>query len=273
MSEPRASWPASLVLAGAGRMGGALLRGWIATGLPPGAVSVLDPGCDAATARFCRDAGIALEPPDDAPEALVLAVKPQTFSAEPGAFARFAGPRTLAISILAGKTLADLRGGLPEAGGLVRAMPNLPAAVGQGVTALAARADLPQGWRDIAGTLLGAVGGVEWLDESLIDAVTAVSGSGPAYVFLLAECLAAAGVAAGLPSAIAERLARATVEGAGALMKAEPGRSPGDLRRSVTSPGGTTAAALDVLRAPDALPALMTAAVAAAKRRAEDLAG
>ena len=265
-------WPGSLVLAGAGKMGGALLRGWLASGLAPDVVCVVDPHLDPETEAFCRDHGVRVAVTAGPPDALVLAVKPQTFAADPDVFAVLAGPGTLVVSILAGKTLADLRGGLPAAGVIVRAMPNLPAAVGRGATGVAAEASLKPDRRAVAAALLEAVGHVEWLDESLIDAVTAVSGSGPAYVFLLAECLAEAGVAAGLPADIAGRLARATVEGAGALMVDRPEFTPTALREAVTSPGGTTAAALNVLRGTDGLAPLMAKAVAAAKRRAGELA-
>jgi pyrroline-5-carboxylate reductase len=267
-------WPGSLVLAGAGKMGGALLRGWLTGGLAPSAVHVLDPHLDPDTRHFCTAQGVDLTAPAAPPEALVLAIKPQTFSNAPGAFADLAGPETLVVSILAGQTLANLRAGLPDAGAIVRAMPNLPAAIGRGASGLAGEPGrLSPHQTAIGSTLMEAAGTVEWLDESLIDAVTAVSGSGPAYVFLLAECLAEAGVAAGLPADVAMRLARATVEGAGALMASQPERSPTSLREAVTSPGGTTAAALDLLRADDGLSPLMIRAVAAAKRRAADLAG
>ncbi len=265
-------WPASLVLAGCGRMGGSLMRGWLAGGLPAAAVHVLDPHLDDETSAFCRERGVSLEAPADAPEALVLAVKPQTFAAAPGAFDLLARPDTLVVSILAGKTLATLRAGLPHAGAIVRVMPNLPAAVGRGASGLAGEAGLTPPQRELATRLMASVGLVEWVDESLIDAVTALSGSGPAYVFLMVEALAAAGEAAGLPAAVALRLARATVEGAGAMLQADP-RLPAALRESVTSPGGTTAAALDVLRGPQGLPELMTRAVEAARLRAGELAG
>lgn len=266
-------WPGSLVLAGAGKMGGALLRGWRAKGLSPDGIAVIDPHLDPAIASFCQESGIGFAAPAQPPAVLVLAIKPQTFAADPGGFAALADARTLVVSILAGTTLATLRAGLPDAGAIVRAMPNLPAAVGYGATGLAAEDGLSPARRALAQTLLEAVGHVEWLDEALIDAVTAVSGSGPAYVFLLVECLADAGAKAGLPADVALRLARATVEGAGALMAREPDRTPTALREAVTSPGGTTAAALDVLRGADGLAPLMARAVAAAKRRAGDLAG
>ena len=268
-----APWPRTLVLLGAGKMGGAMLRGWLAEGLDPSGLHVVDPHLDAATAALCDARGVRRAAPDTPPEVLVLAIKPQTFAAGGDAFAALAGPGTLVVSILAGQTLGNLRARLPQAGSIVRAMPNLPASVGRGVTALAAEPALPAAGHATATTLLEAVGSVEWLDEALIDAVTAVSGSGPAYVFLLAETLAAAGVAAGLPHDVAGRLARATVEGAGALMATQPEMTPGGLREAVTSPGGTTAAALAVLQADDGLGPLLRKAVAAAKRRAAELAG
>ena len=267
-----AVWPGSLVLAGAGKMGGALLRGWIAGGMPGPSIRVVDPYLDEDTRTFCVAEGVVVEPATGVPEVLVLAIKPQTFSQSPDLYTPLVGSDTLVISILAGKTLANLRAGLPNAGAIVRAMPNLPASVGRGASGLAGEpGHLSSHQQTIATGLLGAVGHVEWLDESLIDAVTAVSGSGPAYVFFLAECLAEAGVATGLPADVALRLARATVEGAGALMARQSDRTPSQLREAVTSPGGTTAAALDILRAE--LPTLMTKAVTAAKKRAGKLAG
>jgi pyrroline-5-carboxylate reductase len=184
------------------------------------------------------------------------------------------GPQTLVVSILAGKTLADIAARFPRAGAIVRAMPNLPAAVGRGITGVAADKGVTAEQRGATNALLSAIGEVEWLpDESLIDAVTAVSGSGPAYVFYLVECLTRAGTELGLPPESAARLARATIEGAGELLHKSPERSPADLRESVTSRGGTTAAALEVLMAPDGLAPLMVRTAAAAKRRAGELAG
>jgi pyrroline-5-carboxylate reductase len=187
---------------------------------------------------------------------------------------RLIGPQTLLVSILAGKTIENLRSRLPGARAIVRAMPNLPASVGRGATGAAASPEVAPEQRLMADVLLRSVGIVEWLpSEDLVDAVTAVSGSGPAYVFHLAECLAEAGVAAGLPREIALRLARATVTGAGELLfRSELPASR--LRENVTSPGGTTAAALQILMAnPGGLEDLMKSAVAAAKRRARELAG
>ena len=263
-------WPGSLVLAGAGKMGEALLRGWLAEGLTALAINVVDPHLDERMVDFCHEAGVGLGPPVETARALVLAIKPQTFATAD--FASLAGQDTLVISIMAGTTLAALREVLPHAGAIVRAMPNMAAAVGRGATALAGEAGLSPERQAVTQTLLGAVGHAEWLDEDMMDAVTAVSGSGPAYVFLLAECLAEAGVAAGLHPEVAARLARATVEGAGALMAGQPELTPAQLRGAVTSHGGTTAAALAVLRRPGGMQPLLTAAVAAAKKRAGELA-
>jgi pyrroline-5-carboxylate reductase len=218
--------------------------------------------------------GIALNPARARPvEALVLAIKPQSLDEAAPALGSWIGPSTLLVSILAGKTIADLRQRLPQARAVVRAMPNLPASVGHGATGAAASPETSEAQRAVAHALLSSVGIVEWLDcEALIDAVTALSGSGPAYVFHLVECLAQAGVAAGLPADLSMRLARATVSGAGELLRRSDA-APAALRESVTSRGGTTAAALEVLMGEDRLARLMQEAVAAAKRRAGELSG
>jgi len=268
--------PSSLVLVGAGKMGGAMLQGWLALGLPPAAVAVLDPFAAPELVALCAGRGVALNPPMaslSAPEVLVLAIKPQMLDQAAPDIAPLVGSSTLVVSIMAGKTMGDIAARLP-ADAIVRAMPNTPAAVGRGVTGVAASAGVTPAQRAMADALLRAIGAVEWVaDENLIDAVTAVSGSGPAYVFHLVEALAAAGEKAGLPADTALRLARATVEGSGELMFREPAVSAAQLRKNVTSPGGTTAAALEVLMAPDGLGALMERAVAAAKRRAGELSG
>ena len=204
---------------------------------------------------------------------LVLAIKPQGLDAAAHGLDRLIGRDTLLVSILAGKTIADLRGRLPRARAVVRAMPNLPASIGRGATGACASAEVDRQQRATAEALFAANGAVEWLaDEAQIDAVTAVSGSGPAYVFLLAETLAEAGIAAGLdrrwPAASPGRPWRGPARSS---MRARP--TAAELRRNVTSPGGTTAAALDVLMRPDGLGALMREAVAAARRRARELAG
>jgi pyrroline-5-carboxylate reductase len=200
-------------------------------------------------------------------------VKPQVAAEVLPQVAPLLGASTVVVSIMAGRTLQFIAGAMRNPScAIVRSMPNTPAAIGRGITVAVARnADAAQ--RALADRLLAATGAVEWVeDEALMDAVTAVSGSGPAYVFLLAEALAAAGAAAGLPPPLAAKLARETVAGSGELLH----RSELDaavLRQNVTSPGGTTAAALDVLRAKDGLAALMKKAVAAATARSKELAG
>ncbi len=270
---PLAALPGTLVLAGAGKMGGAMLEGWLARGLPPKAVVVLDPQPSKPIRALARR-GVRINPKGDIGQAAVLvaAVKPQVAPDALPALARLVGPKTLVVSIMAGKPLAFLEGALPACPA-VRAMPNTPAAIGRGITVAVGNRRVSPAAKKIAHELLAASGAVEWIkDESLMDAVTAVSGSGPAYVFLLAETLARAGVAAGLPARLADTLARATVAGSGELLY----RSDLDaatLRQNVTSPGGTTAAALEVLMARDGLDPLMTKAVAAAARRGRELAG
>jgi pyrroline-5-carboxylate reductase len=268
--------PSSLILVGAGKMGGAMLDGWLAVGLPPEAVAVVEPEPSDALRRLCAERAIRLNPPPGAaapPDVLVLAIKPQTLEAAAQTVNPLVGPNTLLLSILAGKTIADLRARLPSAGAIVRAMPNLPASVRRGATGAAASAEVGARQKAVAQALLASVGHVEWLaGEELIDAVTALSGSGPAYVFHLVECLAQAGAAAGLPADVAMRLARAMVIGSGELL-AQSDLPAATLRENVTSPGGTTAAALAVLMGEPGLAALMREAVAAAKRRAEELSG
>ena len=197
-------------------------------------------------------------------------MKPQSFREAGATFRPFTGPSTLVVSIMAGTTIAVLEAVC--GGSVVRAMPNTPAAIGRGITVAVAAKNVSAAQRAIADALLRATGSVEWVDkESLMDAVTAVSGSGPAYVFLLAEELARAGVAAGLPAELAGRLARETVAGSGELLHRSE-LAPATLRQNVTSPGGTTAAALDVLMGPNGLQPLLTRAVAAATQRSKDLA-
>lgn len=268
--------PRSLVLIGAGKMGGAMLEGWLRIGIDPAGISLIDPKPSDEIVELASEKGMRLNPSAkeiQAAEVLVLATKPQMLDTAAPAVQAFIHPKTLLISILAGKTLGDLSARLPNATAIIRAMPNLPASVQRGATAAAPGKGVSAAQRAIADALLASIGKVEWLDdEELIDAVTAVSGSGPAYVFHLVECLAAAGRDAGLPADVAERLARATVEGAGELLFQSP-LPPGTLRQNVTSPGGTTAAALEVLMAEDGMKPLMSKAVAAAKRRAGELAG
>jgi pyrroline-5-carboxylate reductase len=271
------AWPQSLALVGAGKMGGAMAKGWLAGGLAPSAIVLIDPSPSPEIESLAAAHAIPLNPPAGsrkAPEVLVLAVKPQMLDTAAPELARLAGARTLVLSIIAGKTIANLQARMPDANAFVRAMPNTPASVGRGFTGAAASGAVTPRQREIAEALLSAVGQFAWLPgEELIDAVTAVSGSGPAYVFALVEALAEAGAALGLGEDLAMRLARATVEGAGELMFREPQTLASRLRENVTSPGGTTAAALEVLRSPDGLAALMRRAVAAAHSRAGELAG
>ncbi|HET9902923.1 MAG TPA: pyrroline-5-carboxylate reductase [Xanthobacteraceae bacterium] len=264
----------TLLLVGAGKMGGAMLEGWLALGLEPARVAVIEPQpAPEIAALVARGLTLNPTPAEIAPvSAIVLAVKPQTAPEALPIVAAFARPDTLALSIMAGRTLRFLGEALPGIAA-VRAMPNTPAAIARGITVAVPNAEVTPAQRDLAHALLSAIGGVEWVtDEGLLDAVTAVSGSGPAYVFLLAECLASAGEAAGLPAALARRLARETVAGSGELLH-RSNLDPAVLRANVTSPGGTTAAALEVLTAADGLAPLMHRAVAAATRRSRELAG
>jgi len=270
-------WPQSLVLVGAGKMGEALLRGWLAGGLAPARVTIIEPKPSPAIVALAAERGVALNPALSglaAPEVLFLAIKPQSLEAAAPALTWLASSDTLVVSILAGKRIADLATRLPHARAFVRVMPNTPAAVGRGASAGAASASVSAELRGWTEKLMRAVGQFDWLaDEKLIDAVTAISGSGPAYVFALVEAMAEAGVKLGLPAELAMKLARATVEGAGELLHREPAVTAAKLRENVTSPGGTTAAALAVLRAPDGYPTLLAKAAAAARDRARELAG
>jgi pyrroline-5-carboxylate reductase len=265
----------TLLIAGAGNMGGALLAGWLERGLDPRRIVVQDPSppppMQALLDRYGMRASAApvLEAP---PAVIVVAIKPQLMDEVFPPLARHAGPATLVLSVAAGRTLAGFEAHLPAGTPVVRTIPNTPASVGRGITACVASRAVTASHRLVCDQLLGAVGEVVWLDdETQIDLATAVSGSGPAYVFLLAECLAAAGREAGLSADVAARLARATVAGAGEMLH-RSALPPDQLRRNVTSPNGTTAAALEILMAPDAVPALMAKAVAAAARRSRELA-
>jgi pyrroline-5-carboxylate reductase len=269
--------PLSLVLVGAGKMGSALLGGWLGQGADGQSISIVDPAPSEEVQMAVRYKGVRVNPTASElapPAVLFLAIKPQTLDEAAPQIAPLVGPDTLVISILAGKTTGNIKARLPAASGIVRAMPNTPAAIRRGISAAYATKGVNPEQRAAADHLLSAVGRVEWLeDESHLDAVTAVSGSGPAYVFLLAECLAEAGAAVGLPPDLAARLARATVEGSGELMYRSPEKAVSRLREEVTSPGGTTAAALNILMGESGLKKLMEAAVAAATRRAEELSG
>jgi pyrroline-5-carboxylate reductase len=270
------SVPGPVLLVGAGKMGGALLESWLARGLPPALVSVIDPSPAPEVAKLIAAKRIARDPqPPLIPThaAVVVAVKPQTAPDALKQITRFVGRDTVVVSIMAGRTIAFLAKNLPKGAAIVRAMPNTPAAIGRGITVAVPNRSVKGSARDLADALLAATGPVEWIkNEKWMDAVTAVSGSGPAYVFLLAESLARAGVIAGLPKPLAARLARETVSGAGELMRRSD-LEPSRLRENVTSPGGTTAAALKILMAKSGLDGLMKKAVAAATKRSRQLAG
>jgi pyrroline-5-carboxylate reductase len=267
----------SLVLVGAGKMGSAMLDGWIARGLAPKRIVVIEPQPGKAVKTLARR-GLKLNPKPGAKAkadaaAIVIAIKPQTAPEAVPALGLHVGKSTLVLSIMAGRTIGFLEKLLPGGTAIVRAMPNTPAAIGRGISVAVANAKVSARQRKLTSDLLAAIGKVEWVnDEGLMDAVTALSGSGPAYVFLLTEAMTQAGVAAGLPADLAARLARETVAGSGELLH----RSPLDaatLRQNVTSPGGTTAAALDVLMGPGGFDELLTKAIAAAARRGRELAG
>ncbi|SOE14166.1 pyrroline-5-carboxylate reductase [Hoeflea halophila] len=263
-----------LVLVGAGNMGGAMLNGWLDAGTDPAAILVIDPKPSDAMAARLAAAGVRCE--SAAPEGvtagiLMLAVKPQIMDTVIEGVKKLVGPRTVSLSVAAGKTLAYFEQRL--GGAVVRSIPNTPAMVGRGITGAVANAEVSAEAKDEIEKLLSVCGPVEWVeDEALIDAITAVSGSGPAYVFYLVECMAEAGRKCGLPADLAMRLARATVTGAGELMHRSPDAAA-TLRQNVTSPNGTTAAALSVLMAEDALQPLFDCALRAAADRSRELAG
>jgi pyrroline-5-carboxylate reductase len=265
-----------LVLVGAGKMGGALLSGWLANGVAPGSIYVRDPSPSPEVAQLVAERGLPFNfnVADIAarkPSVVVIAVKPQAMEAVLPELRALVSPDTLFLSIAAGTSLHRLKELLGGDIHAVRAMPNTPAAIGRGITAAYANAQATTAQRELATDLLAAVGEVGWVEsEALIDAVTAISGSGPAYVFYLAECLAVAGESLGLAPELAMKLARATVSGAGEMLHQLPDPAA-TLRKNVTSPGGTTAAALDVLMGEEGLSKLMRRAATAARDRARTL--
>jgi pyrroline-5-carboxylate reductase len=266
----------TITLVGCGQMGSAMLRGWLAHGAaqqflviePIGRPPALADVAAVAWHRSPEDL-----PLNAAPEAVVFAVKPQVIDDVLPAYRRFARHQTLFLSIAAGTTIGRIARHLGEDVAIVRCMPNTPAAIGRAITVACPNPRVSESQRQLCSALLAAIGDSTWVaDEALMDAVTAVSGSGPAYVFLLIEALAAAGEKAGLPANLAMELARRTIAGSGelALLASE---APDRLRENVTSPGGTTRAALDVLMAEGGLPDLIDRAVAAAAQRSRELAG
>lgn len=273
-ARPLSKLSGTLLLVGAGKMGGSMLDSWIACGLNPKRIAVVEPRPDKAVKTLTRR-GLKLNPKGKARPvaAVVIAVKPQIAPTVVPPLATYVGKSTLVLSIMAGRTIGFLQNALPAGSAIVRAMPNTPAAIGRGISVAVGNAKVSARQRKLASALLATIGTVEWIrDEALIDAVTALSGSGPAYVFLLSEAMTKAGIAAGLPAELAGRLARETVAGSGELLH----RSTLDaatLRHNVTSPGGTTAAALEVLVGPGGFDDLLTKAVATATRRSRELAG
>jgi pyrroline-5-carboxylate reductase len=273
-TEPAMAKADALVLVGCGQMGSAMLRGWLARGAAAKFIVIEPAGAPAGLAAAANVAWhrMAAELPDAlSPDAVVFAVKPQIIDEVLPAYRRWVRPQTLFLSIAAGKTIAGISRHLGDAA-VIRTMPNTPAAIGRAITVACANPRVTAGQRGLCEALLAAIGDSAWVeDEALLDAVTAVSGSGPAYVFLLIEALAEAGERVGLPPDLALRLARETVAGAGELARRSPD-SPARLRENVTSPGGTTRAALDVLMGDDGLVRLLERAVAAAAARSRELA-
>jgi len=272
MSVSLSNFTGTLVLVGAGKMGGAMLEGWFALGLDPRKVAILEPK-PAPEIAVLKDRGVRVNPPIDAiadTAVIILAVKPQVAAEVAPPLKALMRPDTVAVSVMAGKTIAFLEGALGNIA-IVRSIPNTPAAIGRGITVAVPNAKVTTAQRTLADVLLSSVGAVEWVDdEGLMDAVTAVSGSGPAYIFHFIEALTIAAEKAGLPAETAKLLAMQTVFGAASLA-AESDDEPGELRRQVTSPNGTTAAALAVLMGEDRLTKLVTEAVEAARLRSIEL--
>ena len=265
-----------LLLLGCGKMGGALLSRWLDHGLAPDQAAVIEPYAPIfasfAERGVARYGHVTELPADFRPSMVIFAVKPQMMDDAIGDFARFGRAECVFLSIAAGKTLGYFENRLGAAVAIVRSMPNTPALVGRGMSVLVANSYASQAQCASCEALLSSVGDTVWVtEEALLDPVTAVSGGGPAYVFLLIECMAKAGIAAGLPEELARRIARSTVAGAGELVR-QSSEPVEQLRQNVTSPGGTTLAALEVLMAEDGLQPLMTQAIAAASRRSRELA-
>jgi len=264
----------NILLVGGGNMGQALVKGWLADGRDPGQIQVVDPSAEAASAA--RGLGISVVARQSEArmpvDVVILAVKPQQLDSVLPAYREVAATGAVFLSIAAGKPIAFYERTLGEGAAIVRGMPNTPVAIRQGMTVLSANHAVTVNQRDHCQSLMAAVGDVAWLaDEQLMNAVTAISGSGPAYVFLLIECLTEAAVRVGLEKDLARQLAEKTVAGAGAYALSSEQDSD-ELRRRVTSPGGTTEAALEVLMGEEALSTLLVQAVEAATKRGGELA-
>jgi pyrroline-5-carboxylate reductase len=265
-----------LVLIGAGKMGGAMLDGWLKAGISASQIVAIDPNPPAEVKALLEKNGIAHNPPVSSltdVEVVLVAVKPQVMDEVLQPLSHLASLKPLILSVVAGKTIAGLAKHFGEDAAIIRTIPNTPAAIGRGITAMAANAHVSAAQNKLAEKLLSSIGEVVRVPhEEQIDWVTAVSGSGPAYVFYLTECFAAAGEKLGLAPALAMQLARATVSGSGELMR-QSGIEADTLRKNVTSPNGTTYAALQVLMADDGMKPIMEKAIAAAARRSKELAG
>ena len=263
----------SIILVGGGNMGGALAGGWLKNGVPASQITVIDPALSPQMTKFLSDNVIRhvfsaenISPPD----VLLVAVKPQVMGKVLHSIKHLVGEHTVVVSVAAGTTLSFMEGALGQCA-IVRAMPNTPALVQRGITVACANSNVSETHVEQANLLLGSTGSIEWLnDENLMDAVTAVSGSGPAYVFHLTEALSNAAIATGLPEALARKLALETVAGAGEMMM-QSDQLPAKLRENVTSPGGTTQAALAILMDKDGFPDLLKRAVDAAVKRGGEL--
>jgi len=261
-----------VMLVGVGNMGLAMARGWVDAGLPPSNLILIAPRPSAAAQAFADENGITIHPEASGlqPNIIVLAVKPKMIESVAESLAPVVGPHTVGVSVAAGIGLDRLVRAFGK-GKVVRSMPNTPTQVGKGVTGAVSGPDVTDEDRAKVEALLAAGGIVPWFDdEAAIDVVTAVSGSGPAYVFHMVEALAAAARAQGMDDVMADRLARQTIVGAAALMEADPA-SATVLRQNVTSPNGTTAAGLSVLMGENGLSDLMTRTVQAARDRAEEM--
>jgi pyrroline-5-carboxylate reductase len=266
-----------LVLVGCGRMGGALLAGWLKRGLPARDVLVVEPDARSREKLRERHGVVAVAeakalPTELEPKAIVFAIKPQAMASALPAYEPLARSGAVLLSIAAGTAVARFEAAFGGDVPVVRAMPNTPAAIGAGVSALFANPQVSAAQKELCGALLSAVGEFHWIDdEEHMHAITAMSGGGPAYVFLLIEALARAGVTNGLPENLAWPMARATVVGAGALAASSEATAE-DLRQDVTSPGGTTEAALSILMAENGIQPLFDRAIAAGTRRSNELA-
>jgi pyrroline-5-carboxylate reductase len=265
----------TLVLVGAGKMGGAMLEGWLKAGADPKKIVALDPAPPPDSLSLLKQHGIRHNPPVDSitdAEVVLTAVKPQVMDTVLAPLHSLATSKPLILSVIAGKTIAKLAAHFGEHASIIRTMPNTPAAVGRGITAMVGNAHVTSQQMALAEQLLSTIGEVVRVEtEEQIDWVTGVSGSGPAYIFFMTECLTAAGESLGLSPKLAEQLARATVAGSGELMR-QSGIDAATLRQNVTSPKGTTYEALQVLMADDGLKPLMQKAVEAAARRSKELA-